>query len=73
MLVNLSGDKSQFRLFDLIILKKDHPELNLLVGDKGVLVDKLGDNPAWEVEFFDEKTHETKAVETLCEDDFYLV
>ena len=73
MAANLLKDKPSFRLFDLVALREDYPLDNLHAGEIGVLVEQWGDEPVWEVEFFDEETKETKAVATLEEKNFYLV
>lgn len=46
-----------FKLFDVVALKTDLPEENLLQGQVGTIVEVYNDGEAFEVEFVDKDGH----------------
>lgn len=42
------------KLFDIVTLKNDDPETRVKAGTEGTIVDVLGNDKAFTVEFFDE-------------------
>src|SRR5690606_22877082 len=64
--------KQDYKLFDIIAIKRDHPDRRLFKGLQGTVVEIYRDGEAYEVDFSDEQGR-TFALETLGPDDLLLV